>query len=71
MNSDNRKTRLIRINEVMSRVGLCKASIYNRIKDGNFPRPVSLGGKSVGWLESSIDQWIADRCAAAAKLHVV
>ena len=71
MNSETRKTRLIRINEVVSRVGLCKASIYNRIKDGSFPRPVSLGGKSVGWLESSVDQWIEERCAAAEKIHLV
>ena len=50
---------------LQQKVGLCKASIYNRIKDGTFPRPISLGGKSVGWLESEIDQWI-EQCRIAA-----
>ncbi|MEE2000022.1 AlpA family transcriptional regulator [Alkalimonas sp. MEB108] len=57
--------RLLRMPSVQDRVGLCKASIYNRIKDGTFPKPVSLGGKSVAWLESDINQWIAERCQAA------
>ena len=56
--------RILRMPAVQQKVALCKASIYNRIKDGTFPKPISLGGKSVGWLESSIDQWILERCEA-------
>ena len=57
--------RILRMPAVQQKVALCKASIYNRIKEGTFPKPISLGGKSVGWLESSIDQWILERCEAA------
>jgi len=54
--------RILRMPEVRQKIGLCKASIYNRIAKGTFPRPVSLGGRSVGWLESALDQWISERC---------
>jgi prophage regulatory protein len=57
--------RILRMPLLRQKVGLCKASIYNRIKDGTFPKPMSLGGKSVGWLESDIDAWI-EQCRAAA-----
>jgi len=38
--------------------------MYARIKNGTFPRPVPTGSNSVAWVESEIDQWIADRIAA-------
>jgi prophage regulatory protein len=57
--------RILRMPLLQQKVGLCKASIYNRIKDGTFPKSISLGGKSVGWLESDIDQWI-DQCRSSA-----
>jgi prophage regulatory protein len=57
--------RILRMPLLQHKVGLCKASIYNRIKDGTFPKPMSLGGKSVGWLESDIDAWI-EQCRTAA-----
>ncbi|WP_052074516.1 helix-turn-helix transcriptional regulator [Shewanella mangrovi] len=59
------KPRLIRMNEVTQRIGLCKASVYNRINSGDFPKPVSIGGGRVAWLESDIDQWIESRLSAA------
>jgi prophage regulatory protein len=57
--------RILRMPLLQHKVGLCKASIYNRINAGTFPKSISLGGKSVGWLESDIDQWI-EQCRAAA-----
>jgi prophage regulatory protein len=53
--------RIIRLPEVIRRVGLKRSSIYNRMKDGNFPRSTSLGGNSMGWLESEISAWIEER----------
>jgi prophage regulatory protein len=54
--------RILRMPEVLAKIGLCKASIYSRIAKGTFPKPISLGGRSVGWLESTLDQWISERC---------
>lgn len=51
--------KLIRLREVVSRVGMSKATIYRKIALGEFPRPVSVGGQSVRWRESALDEWIA------------
>lgn len=53
--------RILRLPEVIGRVGLRRASIYLHISKGSFPKPISLGARAVGWLESDIDGWIAAR----------
>jgi prophage regulatory protein len=52
---------ILRINRVKARTGLARSTIYERIKEGDFPAQVSLGPRAVGWLESDIDAWIAGR----------
>lgn len=51
-------SRLIRLPEVMDRVGLRRSTIYHRMKEGKFPRSRSLGLKCAVWIESEIDDWI-------------
>lgn len=50
--------RIIRLPAVEAKTGLKHSEIYQRIKDGVFPRQVPLGTKAVGWLEHEVDQWI-------------
>lgn len=52
---------ILRISCVIQRTGLSKSTIYSRISEGSFPSPISLGGRSVGWIENEIDQWIGNR----------
>lgn len=59
--SANQSHRILRLPEVIGRVGLRRASIYLHISKGSFPKPISLGARAVGWLESDIDGWIAAR----------
>lgn len=58
--------RILRLPEVSRRVGLSRSAIYRRIPDGGFPAPVDLGGGMVGWRESVINTWIAERPIAGA-----
>lgn len=51
--------RLIRLPEVIARVGLKRSSIYQRMSDGRFPQGRSLGGRCTVWVEAEIDAWIA------------
>jgi prophage regulatory protein len=37
-----------------------KSTIYEKIKEGTFPKPLRLGAKSVAWIESEIDAWISE-----------
>lgn len=60
--------RILRLKEVIERVGLSTATIYRRMAAGLFPRGVRLGGsRTVGWRESEINAWIAalDQSGAA------
>ncbi|QLB43575.1 helix-turn-helix transcriptional regulator [Mannheimia pernigra] len=49
--------RFLKLDEVISRCGLSKTSIYRRIREKRFPRNIHLGGRRVIWLESEIRQW--------------
>lgn len=51
--------RLIRLPEVIARVGLKRSSIYQRMTEGRFPKSRSLGPRCAVWIESEIDSWIA------------
>ena len=55
--------RILRRPAVEARVGLSRSTLYDMMRAGKFPRPVPLGMKSVGWLESDISNWIAERVA--------
>ena len=52
---------ILRLPAVKSRTGLSRSTIYLRMATGNFPKPVALGRRAVGWLSSEIDQWIEDQ----------
>jgi prophage regulatory protein len=49
---------ILRLPAVRARTGLSRSTIYLRILEGNFPRPISLGVRAVGWVESEIDDWL-------------
>lgn len=51
--------RLLRLPEVIARVGLRRSAIYQRMSEGRFPRSRSLGPKCAVWVETEIDAWIA------------
>lgn len=50
--------------EVESITGLSRSTIYDKMKDGSFPRPVNLSKRAVAWPESVIAKWLADRASA-------
>lgn len=51
-------TTILRRKQVEARTGLARSTIYDRMKAGTFPAPISLGAKAVGWIESEIDAWL-------------
>jgi prophage regulatory protein len=61
--------RILRRKQVESRTGLSRSTIYARIAEGLFPRPIDLGGgRAVGWVESEIDAWLQARIDSSRKL---
>ncbi len=52
---------ILRLPEVMARVGISRSAIYLAVSRFTFPQPIKLGARSVGWLQSEIDSWIAEK----------
>ena len=63
---------ILRLTAVKNRTGLARSTIYFKVSQGTFPKPISLGARAVGWLDSEIDGWlqlqIAKRQPAAAEV---
>ncbi len=56
---------LLRLPEVKTRTGLSRSMIYALAARGEFPKPISLGRRSVAWVEDEIVQWILQRIRAS------
>lgn len=52
---------ILRRKQVEKRTGLSRSTIYLRIQEGTFPKPINLGERAVGWLENEIEAWLAAR----------
>lgn len=53
--------RIIRLKEVIYSTGLARSTIYKYIGEGSFPKAVSLGDRSVGWVDTEVQEWILAR----------
>ena len=51
---------LLRLPDVLKRTGLSRASVYTRMKEGGFPKPVHIGPRAIAWPQSDIDEWVAN-----------
>jgi prophage regulatory protein len=58
---------ILRLPAVKLRTGLSRSTIYLRIASGIFPTPISLGARSVGWLEPEVDDWLERKIAERGK----
>ncbi|VFS52527.1 helix-turn-helix transcriptional regulator [Budvicia aquatica] len=68
---DNTNTALplkvLRLKDVVKKMGISRSTIYDWINpkspryDPTFPRQIPLGKKSVGWLESTLNEWLMQR----------
>lgn len=53
--------------DVEKRVGLRKSTLYARIADGSFPKPIRIGTKAVRWPSNEIDAWIDAQIASCPR----
>ena len=52
---------ILRVRDVVGVTGLSKSTIYQMIKTNDFPRPLRLGKRAVGWRQSDIASWLEQR----------
>jgi prophage regulatory protein len=57
--------KILRLPAVKEFTGLSRSTIYLRMANNEFPRPISLGGRSVGWLEEDINEWLEQKIKAS------
>ena len=56
--------RIDRLRDVTRRVGLSASTVKAKVKAGEFPLPIRLGPRSIGFISSEIDAWILERVQA-------
>jgi prophage regulatory protein len=42
-------------------VGFCRVHLDRLIRAGKFPKPIRLGPNRVAWVETEVDEWLAER----------
>lgn len=63
-------TKIINRKQVCEKCNRSRSGIYYMVKPGSpmfdptFPRPVKIGARSIGWIESEIDDWIKTKATA-------
>jgi prophage regulatory protein len=57
---------ILRLPMVIATTGLSRSTIYLRVAQGTFPKPVSLGGRAVGWVEAEVQEWLR-QCIDASR----
>ena len=60
--------RILRFKQVAALVGLGKSSIYRKVQDGTFPKPIKLGSaRASGWISTEVYDWIDDQIRRSRK----
>lgn len=54
-------SRIMRRPEVEKTVGLSRSAIYVAMDRGDFPRPIQIGRRAVGWKYTDVSAWLDSR----------
>jgi prophage regulatory protein len=65
--TDNMRS-IVRLPQVKSRLGLSRSTIYKMVQEGRLAKPIALGARAVGWLNSDIEEFLDERIAASRKV---
>ncbi len=60
---------ILRLPAVKARTGLSRSTIYLRISENQFPSPISLGGRTVGWLEEEVNNWLEQKIKVSRRIQ--
>ena len=60
---------IVKLPAVINQTGLGKSTIYLKMSLGEFPKPIRLGKRSVGWISEEIDAWVESRIAHSRGVH--
>lgn len=58
---------ILRLRDVVSRTGRARSTLYSDIAAGEFPAPIQIGARAVGWLETEVTSWLQERIVASRR----
>lgn len=53
--------KLLRANDVIKILGISLVTLWRMRRAGQFPEPVSISVRAVGWKEATIHEWVESR----------
>jgi prophage regulatory protein len=56
---------ILRKPAVLALVGMKNTWLHESVKSGDFPAPIRLGVRAVGWRRADVEAWLASREKAA------
>lgn len=56
--------KIVRLQQLIAMTGLARSTIYKLMGDNKFPKSVTLGCRSVGWIEEEVQQWLSEKVEA-------
>ncbi|WP_411726049.1 helix-turn-helix transcriptional regulator [Methyloglobulus sp.] len=60
----NTQPKILRLPQTVAKTGLGRSTIYNLVSRGEFPQQIKLSPRTMGFLESEVDQWLAGKVEA-------
>lgn len=60
---------ILRLPQVCKVTGLGRSMIYQLESEHRFPCRVRIGARAVGWVESEVQQWLANRLEHHRAIH--
>ena len=57
---------ILRKPRVLALIGMRSTWLHEAVKRGDFPAPVKLGARAVGWRRADVEAWLAAREPKAA-----
>lgn len=59
--SDTKVGQVFSMADLEERLGLSRATIARMVIAGEFPKPLKLGARRIGWRDTTIDEWLSSR----------
>lgn len=69
MANTNSAERLLSISDVVERTSICRALIYRKMSEGEFPKSIKVSANRVAWPESSVAAWISAKIRQGMNAH--
>jgi len=63
---DSMNASYVRINQLIQKLPISKASIWRKVKQGTFPAPVKLSVGITAWRTTDIENWLS-QCEGVSK----